>query len=76
VDGAFAHVDAVAMAGGRYGYRVIVAGRLRVSRSLTGLGPGPHRIQVDDGRALTAGVYFVRLIHGRDVRTTRGPIVR
>jgi hypothetical protein len=64
------------MAGGRYGYRVIVAGRLRVSRSLTGLGPGPHRIQVDDGRALTAGVYFVRLIHGRDVRTTRGPIVR
>ena len=41
---------------------VDVAGRLRDSRDLSSFGAGDHRVEL--GRALEAGVYFVRLASG------------
>ncbi|OGF17990.1 MAG: hypothetical protein A2W00_15065 [Candidatus Eisenbacteria bacterium RBG_16_71_46] len=47
-----------------------VGGRVRVSRSLTGLGAGSHTLRLDEAGSLAPGVYFIRLLQqGRSVVT-------
>jgi hypothetical protein len=48
-----------------------VAGRLLAHRSVGGLGPGPHAINVAERLDLAPGVYVVRFSRGSYVRTAR-----
>jgi hypothetical protein len=50
---------------------VDLAGRTVVSREVGALGAGVHRVTLDAGQRVPAGVYFARLTAGGDVRTTR-----
>ena len=54
---------------------VDLAGRTVASRAVGSLGAGVHRVTLDAGRPLAAGVYFARLTTGRVVRTTRVAIL-
>ncbi|MGH7729737.1 MAG: hypothetical protein ACRENJ_00625, partial [Candidatus Eiseniibacteriota bacterium] len=51
------------------------AGRLRVRREVGSLGPGSHRVTIEAGKP-PAGIYFLRLICGGEIRTTRLCLLR
>jgi hypothetical protein len=53
-----------------------VSGRRVLDRTVSGLGPGVHVIELDEPATLRSGIYFVRMTHGREVLTTRGVVVR
>jgi hypothetical protein len=48
-----------------------VTGRRVVSRDVGSLGVGSHSINMAEGKRLSAGLYFLRLIQGVNVRSTR-----
>lgn len=54
---------------------VDVSGRVVESRAVGSLGAGGHRMELSGGRRLPAGVYFLRLAHGNDVRVQRAVVV-
>jgi hypothetical protein len=56
---------------------VDVAGRRVLERSLGVLGPGAHTVRLDEvpGR-IPAGIYFVKLRHGREGVVTRVAVMR
>ncbi|HKQ58287.1 MAG TPA: hypothetical protein VJY35_10510 [Candidatus Eisenbacteria bacterium] len=53
-----------------------VAGRSVMAREVGDLGPGAHRIRLDTGRDLPAGIYTVRLVQGAQQASVRASIVR
>ncbi len=55
---------------------VDILGRRVVDRVLTGLGPGPHVVSLDEARALPPGLHFVRLTCGGRTLSARGVFVR
>jgi hypothetical protein len=48
-----------------------VTGRRIARRDLAGLGPGRHRVRIDELAAVAPGVYYLRLADGRDVAESR-----
>lgn len=53
-----------------------LAGRRLASADLSGLSAGRHRIALLDGRAVTPGVYLVRLTRGGQVRSLKVAVLR
>ena len=52
-------------------------GGRRVARTeLAGMGPGPHRVALADGRHLSAGIYWIRLTHGGRQLVSKACVVR
>ncbi len=52
-----------------------VRGRMIDSREVGSLGPGEHSLAIAGGRALPAGVYWLRLVRADRVLTARGVVV-
>ena len=53
-----------------------VAGRLVVTRDVSGLGPGSHVLVLGVEKPLASGVYFVRLIEDRRILGARAVVTR
>ena len=53
-----------------------LAGRIRASRRLDGLGAGPHDLALDARGSLAPGIYFVRLTQAARVETARTFVLR
>jgi hypothetical protein len=51
-------------------------GRRVIGREVGGLGPGAHTLRLDEARHLAPGLYFVRLIEGRRMFSTKAAIVK
>jgi IPT/TIG domain len=52
------------------------SGRRRMSRFLTGLGPGRHDLQISGSEPMASGVYFVRVVQGSSLGTRRFSVIR
>jgi hypothetical protein len=53
-----------------------LAGRRVASADLAGLAAGPHRVALLERRAVTPGVYLVRLTHGGDVKSMKVAVLQ
>lgn len=53
-----------------------LAGRRLIVRDLEGMGPGPHVVGLPEARALSAGVYLVRLSQSGRSLTRRAVVIR
>jgi len=53
-----------------------ISGRRVSNEDVSALGPGEHSVAISNGRSLTAGVYLIRLIHGRSIQTARVVVLR
>ena len=53
-----------------------LAGRSLVSRGVGSLGPGRHSVELKASRALTSGIYWLRLTQGSQVHLARAAVVR
>jgi len=53
-----------------------VAGRRVMVREVGSLGAGPHSVDLEQGHALAAGLYLVRLEAGASSRTARVAVLR
>lgn len=51
-------------------------GRLLARREVGAMGAGEHRVSLDDGRHVRAGVYLVRLVRGDIVLTAKACVIR
>ncbi len=53
-----------------------VSGRRVVRQDVGALGPGRHRVTLDESRALRPGLYWFRLARGAEVRTARVVLIQ
>ena len=53
-----------------------ISGRRVAQQDLGSFGPGRHEIRFDSGVRLAAGVYLLRLIEGKEIRTARAAVMR
>ena len=53
-----------------------IAGRRLAVREVGSLGAGRHTVDMAEGRKMTSGVYWVRLIHGQDKNVVKVVVIR
>ena len=53
-----------------------LAGRRVASADLSGMAAGPHRVALLERRAVTPGVYLVRLTHGGNVTSMKVAVLQ